>query len=84
MTHPEPLRERPILTSQGVELDGSPGAFGRLRESNDLLPDWPALRTRMAEDGYLLLRDLLDPEQVLAARGEILGKLAAVGEVDEQ
>ncbi len=31
-----------------------------LRDSNDLLGDVPALHARMAEDGYLLLRGLID------------------------
>ncbi len=34
----------------------SPDAFGELREADDLLDDMPALRNRMSEDGYLLLR----------------------------
>ena len=46
----------------------SPDAFGELRDSNDLLDDSPALRERMAEDGYLLLRDYLDLAWVMDAR----------------
>lgn len=43
-----------------------------LRESNDLLGDVPALRQRMAEDGYLLMRGLIDREAVATARQRIL------------
>lgn len=50
-----------------------------LRESNALLNNTEALRERMAEDGYLLIRGLHDREAVLAARRQILEKLAAKG-----
>ena len=43
-----------------------------LRESNDILDDAVALRARMAEDGYLLIRGLIDRDKVLAARSRIL------------
>lgn len=46
--------------------------MGELRASNDLLGDIPALHTRMAEDGYLLLRGLIDPDKVLRARRTVL------------
>jgi hypothetical protein len=42
-----------------------------LRASNDLLDDADALRRRLAEDGYLLLRGVHDPAEVLAARQDI-------------
>lgn len=56
--------------------------LGRLREATDLMHDIPSLRARLAEDGYLLLRGLHDPETVLAARRAILENLAANGQVD--
>jgi ectoine hydroxylase-related dioxygenase (phytanoyl-CoA dioxygenase family) len=46
--------------------------LAELRSSNDLLNDLPALHTRMNEDGYLLLRGLIDRDKVLAARETIL------------
>jgi hypothetical protein len=46
-----------------------------LRESNDRLDDLPALRARLEEDGYLLIRGLHDPARVRAAREHILSKL---------
>ena len=72
------------LTSNGIPLDTSPAAFGELRESNDLLDDMPALRERMAEDGYLLLRDYLDLEWVMDARRSVLEVLAEHEMIDEK
>ena len=69
-------------TSNGFDLDTRPEAFGELRDANELMGDVEALRGRMAEDGYLLLRGALDREVVLAARRELCEKLAAVGEID--
>ncbi len=71
------------LTSNGIPLDMAPDAFGELRESNDLLDDMPALRERMAEDGYLLLRDYLDLEWVMDARRSVLEVLAEHEMIDE-
>ena len=42
--------------------------LGVLRDSSDLLGNVAALHERMAEDGYLLLRGLIDREAVLRAR----------------
>lgn len=70
------------LTSNGIEMDTSPDKFGELRESNDILLDAQAMRERMAEEGYLFFRRLMDPAEVLAARQEILLKYATVGEID--
>ncbi len=50
-----------------------------LRESNDILDDPDALKKRIAADGYLLIRGLHDKDAVLAARKQILEKLAAKG-----
>ncbi len=46
--------------------------LGELRDSSPLLDDPAALRARMEEDGYLLLRGLLDRDAVLNARQAIL------------
>jgi hypothetical protein len=53
-----------------------------LRASNDLLDDPDALRHRLAEDGYLLLRGVHDPAEVLAARQDILRRMAEEGLLD--
>lgn len=50
-----------------------------LRESNDILHDPMALKERMSEDGYLLIRDLHDKDEVLSARKVILEKLDSKG-----
>jgi hypothetical protein len=50
--------------------------FGQLRDSSDLLADPAALRMRMAEDGYLLMRGLIDRQRVLEARRSILHYMA--------
>jgi hypothetical protein len=70
------------LTSHGHEIDTSPAKFGELRDSSALADDAPALRARIAEDGYLFLRGYLDREAVIAARQEIFGKLARLGALD--
>ena len=51
-------------------FDTSPEKFGELRSSNDLLTNPEKLRKRIAEDGYLLLRGLLNVDKVRAARCE--------------
>ncbi|MXY95576.1 MAG: phytanoyl-CoA dioxygenase family protein [Caldilineaceae bacterium SB0670_bin_27] len=48
------------------------GTLGTLQESQHLLPDMQALHAQMAEDGYLLLRGLIDREKVKQARATIL------------
>jgi hypothetical protein len=72
------------LTSHGYAFARAPGRFGELRDSTALAGDPAALRARMAEDGYLLLRRYLDPAAVLAARREVAAKLDAVGLVDRR
>jgi hypothetical protein len=57
--------------------------LGELRDSAALLADPAALQARMAEDGHLFLRGVLDREAVRAARHEVFTRLAAVGEVRE-
>jgi len=47
-----------------------------LRDSNDLLGDFQGLRTRMNEDGYLLIRGFHDRDQVMKARRSFIDKIA--------
>src|SRR5438445_12790266 len=77
-----PTMTQQTLTSHGFRLNTSAASFGELRPSNDILSDADALRARIAEDGYLLLRGLYDKEVVLNARHELLAKMAASGEID--
>ena len=50
---------------------------GVLRDSNALLGNAAALHERMAEDGYLLLRGLIERETVLQARRTVLEHMEA-------
>ena len=72
----------PPLTSVGQPLDLSEDAFGELRSSNDVLGNGEGLRRRMAEDGYLLLRNVLDRDRLMEARAYITDSLAAEGYLD--
>lgn len=67
------------MGSRELELGGS--YMTNLRESNDILNDEAALRERLREDGYLLIREFHERERVLAARKELLTKLADQGKL---
>lgn len=53
-----------------------------LRDSNDIKDNIEALRVRLQEDGYLLLRGFHNREQVLQARAEFLDELDRTGRLD--
>jgi len=55
--------------------------LGPLQETPAQGADPGALRRSFAEHGYLLLRDVLDRNEVLAARQEAFARLAEVGEI---
>lgn len=48
-----------------------------LRDCNNLLDDVQALHARMAEDGYLLVRKLIDRDAVMTARHAVFDYMAA-------
>lgn len=52
-----------------------------LRSSNDILHDAAALRTRLAEDGYLLIRGLHPRQRVLDARRAVVEYLSQHGAI---
>jgi len=54
-----------------VEYPGE--KLGELRDSNDLLDNTEALKARMSQDGYLLIRNFFDRETVMKAREAIVG-----------
>ena len=56
--------------------------IGELIDSSGLLADPEALRASLRDNGYLLLRGAIEPAAALAARREVLQRLAAVGEID--
>ncbi len=64
---------------QGLPLDTSPGFFGELRSSNELLDNPQALQERMADDGYIFLPGFLDRDEVRLVRKSICEALAADG-----
>lgn len=72
----------PTLFYQGRQLNTAPTHFGELRDSRDVANNADALRARMAEDGYLYLPNMLDPQEVAEARRSILVKLEAEGALD--
>jgi len=67
-------------------LDGRPippDLLGALNETATPLPDGAVLRAALECDGYLLLRGLIDPEDIKAAREEVFARLGEVGEIVE-
>lgn len=58
-----------------------PELLGELCNSAACLHNPGQLRQRLAEDGYLYIRAALDPTDVRAARAEVFGRLAEVGEI---
>ncbi len=55
--------------------------IGPLLDSAHLVGTPGALESRLEEDGYLFLKGVLDANEVLAAREEVMTRLAEVGEV---
>lgn len=70
------------LYCRGMKLDADPKRLGTLRDSSDIVGDVDMIKARMAEDGYLLFRGLVDREKVLRARREIMLKYAIIGEIN--
>jgi hypothetical protein len=73
------LSSVPILEGRAM----ASGAFGALRDSSALAADGAALRARLDEDGYLFLRGIVPRDLVLAARREVLSRMAEAGEIAE-
>lgn len=67
----------PLLTYQGQPLN--PDHLDFMADSMPLLNDWPAMRTRMREDGYVYLPGYLGRDRVLAARRVLVERLAKTG-----
>ncbi|NKB67164.1 MAG: phytanoyl-CoA dioxygenase [Candidatus Latescibacteria bacterium] len=70
------------LTYRDQPLGATLDDFGLLRPSADSVGDREELQRRMDVDGYLYLPGLLDTEDVLAGRREIMGRLADAGLLD--
>lgn len=72
----------PALTSMGKRLDMNPECFGEMRRSSDIVHDNEELRIRMKDDGYLLLPGLLNRDEVLAVRMEMVSRLERENHLD--
>ena len=64
----------PSLVSCGEALD--PAFLGRMRDTAGTT-DPATLRDQMEQDGYILLRGVLDPAKVLKARRRVMEQLAS-------
>lgn len=56
--------------------------LGELTDSSNLLGDAASLRERFDRDGYLLLRRVLDPDDVKAARAAVINYLLDQDDID--
>jgi hypothetical protein len=63
--------------TQKLELGGP--QLGWMRDSNELLGDIVAIQERLDTDGYLLLRQLIDPTKVETAAADITARLEQSG-----
>ncbi len=61
------------------ELETNSRYMTELRDANDVLHDTDALRERLENDGYLLIRGFHDRDKVLKARRNMLSKLQKMG-----
>lgn len=73
------LSSIPVLEGRQLATE----AVAPMVDSTALIADGAALRARLAEDGYLLLRGAIDRDEVMAARREVLSRMAEVGEIAE-
>ena len=72
----------PDLYSCGLRIAGGERELGLMRESSTLTSNTEALRARIREDGYLLLRGALDRNLVMSARRRVLEQLSSEGQLD--
>ncbi|MDZ4743104.1 MAG: phytanoyl-CoA dioxygenase family protein [Verrucomicrobiota bacterium] len=70
-----------ILTQKnhGEIINASPEHFGSLRDSSDIFSNPLEIRQRMSEDGYLYFKGVLNHDDVIEARRELLEKMAKDG-----
>jgi hypothetical protein len=71
-----------ILTMNKIEMELGGKYLGVLRDANELLNQPSALKARIKEDGYLLIRGLHDREKVKATRKFLLEKLDENEQID--
>ncbi|MEM7027963.1 MAG: phytanoyl-CoA dioxygenase family protein [Chloroflexota bacterium] len=70
------------LTMGKHELELGGKYLGHLTDSTDIMTDLPALRSRLVEEGYLLLRGLHDREKAKEARRVVLENLNKAEQLD--
>jgi hypothetical protein len=82
--HPAPIENSPAISlkSNGCKIDKAPDKFGRLVNSAPDLLDAATLSTRMAHDGYLFFRGLLDKTVLDLLREHIAKELEQSGVLD--
>ena len=77
------MKSTTVADGTKVTMSGHELVFGHNiftpREANDIADDLSALRARIEEDGYLLIRDFYDRDEIMAARSDILSYLSAQG-----
>ena len=71
------------LTYQGVPVDVAASAFGQLQATDAGTGDFAGWRRQLGDQGYLYVPQLLDRDDVLAARRELLRRLAELDQLSE-
>ncbi|MBS12579.1 MAG: phytanoyl-CoA dioxygenase [Gemmatimonadetes bacterium] len=72
------------LTYRGEPLGREQDDFGQLTRSDDCVTDREELRRRFEAEGYLYIPGLLDRDEVLAARTEVMQRLWDAGILDKR
>ena len=72
---------RPVTFVGDCEVTFQSQNLGSLRNCNDLLHDNSGLHSRIEEDGYLLIRSLINRDTVIKARKTILSYADENGEL---
>jgi ectoine hydroxylase-related dioxygenase (phytanoyl-CoA dioxygenase family) len=75
MNAPTPPPHR--VTSNGREIPDTPRYLVAAPDSTELLGDRSALRERYHRDGFVILRNVVDPDEVRALRGEYFSAFPA-------
>ena len=77
------ITETPRSLDQGMAFGSAvpPALIGELADATALLATPERLPARLADDGYALLRGVLDVDEVMAARAAVFARLAEVGEI---
>ena len=85
MNPPDTLSLRSdLLRFGGRTIESGPEQIGELVDQRHLLQAPDSLRQAFDDNGHVLLRGLIQPERVLAARLELLLKYAILGEIDDR